>query len=253
MKWRLGSLLLIAGAASAFNIIIIWLRLEHLMDPRWHGDSQLQIALIVIAVVTIAGLVLIFKLAAPKPWVFAATALVVVAGFVPRAIDAYDESQARAAQTVADLAYEAKLLADLAERKQDIEARIAARRPYTPDEAEAFIELVRHSNLISQGRADHSVVAMALLQRALEGKVFDPNAPVKNRFKAGALPVPLFLALYRMIRQVPERPVETREWKILLLLTGNGADLSLPGVEPVAADLRKTATPVFNGVYLELK
>ena len=101
MKWRLGGLLLIVVAASAFNII--WLRLEHLMDPRWHGDSQLQIALIVIAVVTIAGLVLTFKLAAPKPWVFAATALVVVAGFVPRVIDAYDESQARATQTVADL------------------------------------------------------------------------------------------------------------------------------------------------------
>ena len=251
MQWRLGGLLLIAGAASAFNII--WLRLEHLMDPRWHGDSQLQIALIAIAVVTIAGLVLTFKLAAPKPWVFAATALIVVAGFVPRAIDAYDESQARAAQRVTDLAYEAKLLADLAERKQDIEARIAARRPYTPDEAEAFIELVRHSNLISRGLADHSAVAMALLQRALQAQVFDTNAPVKNRFQAGAPPLPLFLALYRMIRQVPERPVEARDWKILLLLTGHGADLSLPGAEPVAADLRKTATPVFNGVYLDLK
>jgi hypothetical protein len=251
MKWRLVGLLLVAAAASAFNIF--WLRLEHLMDPRWELDSQLLIVLIAIAVVTIAGMVLTFKLAVPTPWVLAATVLVVVAGFVPRAIDAYDESQARAAQAVADRAFEAKLLADLEARKADNEARIAARRPYTPEEAEAFIEIVRQSNLIYRGLADHSPVAMALLRRALEGKVFDPNAPVKNRFKAGAPPLPLFLAHYRMIRQVPERPVETREWKILLLLTGHGADLSLPGAEPVATDLRKTATPVLNGVYLDLK
>jgi hypothetical protein len=77
--------------------------------------------------------------------------------------------------------------------------------------------------------------------------------PVKNRFQAKAPPVPLFIQFHRLIRQVPERPVETREWKILLLFTGNGADLSMPGAEPVVADLRKTATPVFNGVYLELK
>lgn len=251
MKWRLVGLLLVAAVASAFNIV--WLRLEHLMDPRWQLDSQLLIALIAIAVVTVTGLVLTFKLAAPKPWVFAATALIVVAGLVPRAIDAYDKSQARAEQAVADRVFEAKLLSEIETRKQDVEARIAARRPYTPDEAEAFIEFVRQSNLTYRGRADHSAVAMALLQRALQGKVFDPNAPVKNRFKAGAPPLPLFLAFYRMIRQAPERPVETREWKILLLLTGHGADLSLPGAEPVAADLGKTATPVFNGVYLDLK
>jgi len=251
MKWWLGGLLLIACAASAFNIV--WLRLEHLMDPRWAGDSQLLIALVVIATVTVVGLVLTFKLAAPKPWVFTAVALVVVAGFVPRAIDVYDQGESRAEQAVADRAYEAKLLADLAARKQDVEARIAVRRPYTPEEAEAFIELVRDSNLTYRNLADHTGIAMPLLQRALEGKVFDPNAPVKNRFQAGAPPLPLFLAFHRKIRQAPERQVETREWKILLLLTGNGADLSLPGADLVAADLRKTATPVFEGVYLELK
>jgi hypothetical protein len=100
---------------------------------------------------------------------------------------------------------------------------------------------------------DRSAAAIAQMERALQGKVFDPNVPVKNRFKVGAPPLPLFVAFHRKIRQAPERPVETREWKILLLMTENGADLSLPGAEAVAADLRKTATRVFDGLYLELK
>ena len=252
MKWWLGGLVVAAGLASAFNVVS--LRLEHLMDPRWGArDTQLYIALIVIAVVTVVGLVLAFKLAAPKPWVFAAAALIIAAGFVPRAIYAYDQSQANAAQAVANRAYEAKLLADLDARKQDVEARIAARRPYAGEEAEEFIELVRHANLTYMSLPDRSAIAMALMARALQGKVFDPNVPVKNRFKAGAPPLPLFVAFHRTIRQAPERPVETREWKILLLMTGNSADLSLPGADAVAADLRKTATPAFDGLYLELK
>jgi hypothetical protein len=252
MKWWLGGLVLVAALASAFNVVS--LRLEHLMDPRWRArDIQLYIAQSVIGIATVVGLVLAFKRAAPKPFVFAAAALIVAAGFVPRAIFVCDGSQANSAQAVADRAYEAKLLADLEARKQDVEARIAARRPYTGEEAEEFIELVRHSNLTYMSLADHSAVAVALMQRALQGKVFDPNAPVKNRFKAGAPPLPLFVAFHRMIRQAPERPVEAREWKILLLMTGNGADLSLPVAEPVGSDLRKTATPVFDGLYLELK
>ena len=252
MKWWLGGLLLIAGLASAFNVVS--LRLEHLMDPRWGArDIQLYIALIVIGVVAVIGLVAAFKLAAPLPWVIAAAVLMVAAGYVPRAIYSYDQSQVLAAQAVANRAYEAKLLADLEARKQDVEARIAARRIYTGEEAEAFIELVRHSNLIYMNLPDRSEAARALMERALQGKVFDSNVPVKNRFKAGAPPLPLFIAFHRMIRQVPERTVETREWKILLLMTGNGADLSLPGAEAVVADLRKTATPVFDGLYLELK
>ena len=120
MKWWLGGLLLVAGAASAFNVVS--LRLEHLMDPRWGArDIQLYTALIVIGVVTLIGLVLAFKRVAPKPFVFAAAALIVVAGFVPRAIYIFDQSQANSSQAVANRAYEAKLLADLEARKQDVE------------------------------------------------------------------------------------------------------------------------------------
>jgi hypothetical protein len=252
MKWWLGGLVLVAGLASAFNVVS--LRLEHLMDPRWGArDIQLYIALIVIGVVTVIGLVLAFKLAAPKASIFAAAAVIVAAGFVPRAIYVYDQSQTNSAHAVANHAYEAKLLADLEARKQDVEAHIAARRLYTGEEVEEFIELVRHSNLTYMSLPDGSAAGMALMERALQGKVFDPNVPVKNRFNAGAPPLPLFVAFHRMIRQAPERLVETREWKLLLLMTGNGADLSVPVADAVAADLRKTATPLFDGLYLELK
>ena len=52
MKWWLGGLVLVAGLASAFNVVS--LRLEHIMDPRWGArDIQLYIALIVIGVVIV--------------------------------------------------------------------------------------------------------------------------------------------------------------------------------------------------------
>lgn len=63
----------------------------------------------------------------------------------------------------------------------------------------------------------------------------------------------MFLYFYRTkVRRSPESSIETRDWTILLLLVENGADLSAPSAAPLADDLRKTATPLYGGLYIQL-
>ncbi len=252
MKVGLTILLLLAAAASVVNLVLF--ALEHMMDPRWAGrDGQLLLAFGVIGAVTVAGVVLAFRHRAPGGWLIGAAVLVAIVGFVPRVIYEQEQREVRGAQAVVDRDFEAKLLAEIETRSRDIESRIVAQRPFTPDEAEALIKFVRDANLDYRKLADHTPKAMPLLQRALEGKVFDPNAPVPNRFRRGAPPEPLFLQFHKTIRQAPERSVLTHDWNIMLLLVANGADLSAPGADALAADLRKTAIPVHSGLYIELK
>jgi len=243
--------LLLAAVASAFNVVS--LRLEHLLDPRWYRDGELVAALIVIGVVTAAGLALAYWCRLANRWLVIAAIVVVVAGFVPRVLDGWHKRQEQATQSADNRDFEAKLLAGIETRSQDIEARIEAQKAYGPDEAEALIKLVQSANLTYRSLADHTAKAMPLLQRALEGKVIDPNVPVKNRFIAKAPPEPLFLQFYKTVRQRPEAPLLSRDWNIMLLLVANGANLTTPGAEPVVADLSRTATPLHDGLYVELK
>jgi hypothetical protein len=137
-----------------------------------------------------------------------------------------------------------------------VETRIAAGRPYTPEEADAFLAFVRRSNLsryLGYVRANHMPAALAMLQRALETKILDPNAPVRDFVMPPIGPVPLYLRLHRELRQRPDDSVLAQDWNILLLLIDSGADLSVPRAEPAVADLRKTATPEHGGLYLRLK
>ena len=96
-------------------------------------------------------------------------------------------------------------------------------------------------------------VVMAILRRALETKILDPNAPVTDWVMPPIGRVPLYLRLHRELRQAPGRLVLAQDWNILLMLIASGADLSVPLAEPVAADLRRTATPEHGGLYLQLK
>ena len=251
MKWWLSGLVLAAAAASAFNVIA--LRLENLLDPRWPSHGNLvAIALVAIGALTIGGVVLALK-RATVVLPLAAIALIIAAGFVPRMFHATAQREAQAAQAAATRALETKVLAEIEMRRRDLEARIAAHRPYEPEEAREFLAFVTGADLTTAGGPDHSARTIPLLQRALETRIVDANAMVKEPRRADLGPEPLFLNFYRRARPAPERPVLARDWKILLLLAANGADLSIPAAAPLVADLRKTATPVFNGLYIELK
>ncbi len=255
MKWVMTVVLLLAAAASVFSAILVFL--GNIMTPgAARLDRMVLIAVIAIVPITIGALLLAFKFhrAAAGRWLAAAAVLVVAIGLVPQIADWQWKAERAAAQKEEHLRYHARFLVNLEIRKQDVDTRIAARRPYTGAEAEAFVEFVRHSNLrtISNG-PDHTAVAMALLQSALEAKILDPNVPVRNRFIGNAPPVPMFLQYHKLIRQRPQDSVETRDWNILLLLVANGADMRVPETGALAADLRKKATPLYGGIYLDLK
>jgi len=252
MKWWPTGLLAAAAAASASNVAA--LTFEHLLDPRWGSEAQrLQaVSLIAIAALGAAGVWLTVRGASVR-WAFAAVVLMLAVGFVPRIYDSKLKSEMRAQQTAAIRALEAKVLGEIETRRQDVETRIAAQRPYQGGEARLFMVFVTDADMSRAGGPNHSPQSIALLQRALETKILDPNAIVKEPVRADRGPEPLFINFYRNVRQAPEQSVLGRDWKILKLLAANGADLSAPDAAPFAADLRKTEVPLYGGLYVELK
>ena len=252
MKWFLAILLLIVAVVSGGSVVL--LKIGNMMTPgAGPSDGLTLTALGLIVMLSVSGLVMAFKVqpAASTWWLIAAGVLVAVTAFVPQVVDWNWKAERSAERAAENRKYIANFLADLDARKQDIDARVEARRPYTPEEAKAFVEFVRRSNLYYVHGPDYMVVAMPLLQRALEGKVLDPNIIVASG-RADVGPEPMFLHLHRWIRQAPKQPVLTQDWNIFLLLVSKGADLSTPGAEAAAADLRKTVTPVYSGLYIEL-
>jgi hypothetical protein len=252
MKWWPIGLLVAAAVASALNVAA--LTFEHLLDPRWGSEARhLQaVSLIVIAAFSAGGVWLIVR-GASAGWAFAAVVLIAAVGFVPRIYDARLKAEVRASQSAAIRALEARVLAEIETRRQDVETRIAAQRPYQGDEARLFMVFVTDADISSAGGPNHSPQSIALLQRALETKVLDPNTIVKQPLRADRGPEPLSINFYRNVRQVPEQSLLGRDWTILKLLAANGADLTRPDAAPFAADLRKKETPLYGGLYVELK
>ena len=254
MRWFWAGVLVIAAAVAIGSLLLI--KIGNMMTPGAGPDDRLMLAALgAIVVVAVTGLVPAFRLpplASAVCTVFA-VALMAGAAFVPHAAD-WSEKAERAARIAAEQgAYQTRFLADLEARREDVEARIAAGRPFAPEEADAFLAFVRRSNLSYVQGPNHMPAAIALLRRALEAKILDPNAPVRDFVMAPIGPVPLYLRLHRELRQAPDQPVLAQDWNILLLLIAGGADLSVPLAAPVAADLRKTATPEYGELYLRLK
>jgi hypothetical protein len=252
MKWWPIGLLVAAAVASALNVAA--LTLEHLLDPRWGSEARhlRVISLIAIAAFSAGGVWLIVRGVSAR-WLFGAIVLIVAAGFIPRVYDVRLNAEIQAGQVAAIRALETKVLGEIETRRQDVEARIAAQRPYQGDEARLFLVFVTDADISRAGGPNHSPQSIALLQRALETKILDPNTVMKEPVYVNFGPEPLFIKFYRQARQVPEHSVLGRDWKILKLLAANGADLAAPGAAPFAADLRKTEIPLYNGLYIDLK
>jgi hypothetical protein len=249
-KWSLSAVLLLAAVASAFSAIA--LKFENMMRHDFAPyDAVLLATLGAIAALTVAGLALARGRDAnsARRRLLAFTALVIAAGAAPRMILALERGveQARTERTE-----QAKDAAELAERKADIEARIAAGTSYSPDEAMRFVKYVEESGHPPYNSAAVMAGAFALLDRALSGKVIDPNMIVKDRLRADLGPEPLFIHYHRWIRQDPRRTVRAWDWRVMVRLARN-ADLSTPEAARAAADLRKTAMPLHDGLYFELK
>lgn len=259
MRWIwLGATL---AAATASTISLLFLVLSFIMRS---GASEVEtIALtafcVVIAVFVIA--VILAFTTSPPLWRFVfptAIAVILIAGFVPHLLSAQAERQVARARAAADQAFEAKVVADIAAIGREVDRRIAEKRPYTPQEMLAFLNFVGDTNLTYRSRGDHSPEALALLKRALDAKLVDPNAMVRGPRPVDVADVPLFLQFYRSRIRWSTRPpgavrVDKIDWDIFRLLAAGGADLAQSAAAPAVEDLQRKATVDDTGRYLELE
>jgi len=119
MRWWPLALLLLAAAASIFNVLLLFV--ENMMSPGWSSHEPLVSGTLgAIVVMTLVGLLLppAFGIGRARPWLLALTVLVVGAGFVPRMVVADAKTKAAAEQAVRAREDQAKLMAAIAARKE---------------------------------------------------------------------------------------------------------------------------------------
>jgi hypothetical protein len=246
MKWGWVAALLVAAAASIFNVA--WFQLENLLRPLSPAMNWTMLAAIgAVLLLTIGALVLVFRGKDLARRLSVAILLVLVVGFAPRVLNVVERHTAASIRSEENRRFELVVKHDIQLRKRDVEERISAQRPYSPAEALAFVESVGDSDLSYRSQTDHSDTTLALLQRALENKIVDPNGMVKGVRPVDVKSEPLFLLFYRAtVRPTGRGPVRARDWKVLQLLVANGADLTVVGAERLVEDLRKTPKPIDN-------
>jgi hypothetical protein len=188
-------------------------------------------------------------------WLSAIMAATLLAGLVPWAADAarhYADVQADLRES---RRIEAEFLDKLAAQRREVAARIAEKRPFTPEQAFDFLWFVSGSDLSYRSLPDYSADALALLQQALDGKIIDPN----GRVTAGPYPrlngLPLFLYFYRSWVKpgIDANALRIKEWDLLMTIVRAGADLSLPEADALNADLRKTPVPGASETFIRLR
>jgi len=233
---RIGTIVAQSLAAVLGVGLVFVSLLDEIMGPSFAAADRARIfALIAIALLTAAVVVAELKRrAVPAIAVVAAMVLTLAAGAWP--IYVYDkekhEAKARSeVQRLADAAAaDAKALARIEARRRDVESRLAERRPYAGQDALQFVVEVSYADLRYLGLSDRSETVRALLKRALDEKLIDPNVPVKGSRPVDTKPEPLFLQYYRAdVRPYPTAQISMRNWETLKLLVANGADLTLEG------------------------
>jgi hypothetical protein len=220
--------------------------LAEIMGPSFAAADRARL-LAVAAIGLITAAVVIAELkrrAVPIVAVAAAMALTLAAGAWPNYV--YDKEKREAkerseAQRRADAAVQdAKALARIEARTRDVESRLAERRPYGGQDALAFVNEVSSVDLRYLGLLDRSETMRALLKRALEERLIDPNVLVKGPRPVDVNPEPLFLHYYRAeIRPYPTAQISVRNWMTFKLLVASGADMTIEGARPLAEDLKK--------------
>ena len=247
------------AAVLGFGLVFVSL-LNEIMGPSFAAADRARLfALITIVLLTAAVVILEFKRrAVPTTAFVAALVLTLAAGAWPNYV--YNKEKRVAAERyearkrVDDAAADAKALARVEARQRDVESRLAERRSYEGQDALQFVVEVSSVDLRYLGLPDRSETVRALLKRALEAKLLDPNVLVKGSRPVDVNPEPLFVHYYRAdIRPYPTAQISVRNWETLKLLVANGADLTLEGAQPLAADLKKSAVVEPSGRYMELR
>lgn len=248
--------LIVLAAAAAFAFLFVTILSVMLRTKSARVETFVTWGGVAVIVIAIAGLLAVARRTPRmgRPWTLTAVviAAIAAAGAAPMLVDhvllSVEEAQAQAERDQA-----ARLLRDeIVSRAEDVTARIAAHRPYTPDEAFGLVWLVGRAASSGEGGPK----AMDLLRRALDAGLIDPN----GRLTRGAPTVvgqPLYVGVHTLfIAAQPGasvRTFESADWEILKLLVAHGADLSLPGGAAVAADLGRKPVLDGNGRFMHLE
>ena len=244
---------LIVAAASIWNLVKF--RLDNLLDPSipelttlsWYG------AFLFVAV----AVILAIRLRLARPWIrrvalVLALVVIVAAGFAPRLVDAYISQQQQAVQQAEGADVEMEFQSAYLDRSDDIDARTDAHKPYTGEEALAFLEFAADSDLTWRSLPDHTPETFALVEQAITAGVLDPNTIVAPPV-ADSSPKTVTLAFYdKRIRPAAPLTIARHDWEVLQILVATGADVSSPDAAPLRADLARTVVPG-TGRYLQLK
>jgi hypothetical protein len=174
-------------------------------------------------------------------WILApALAVVLAAGFLPRAVDvavlAEEEAVEISEDTAAEMAFQEQHLA----WSDDIATRVEESRPWTADEGFAFLEFAADSDLTWRSLPDHTPQAFALVEEALAEKILDPDALTTAAGVADSPAVTLTMLWYdRRVRPGSPRAIDRHDWAVLQMLVAANADLTADDAAPLREDLAK--------------
>lgn len=239
---------LVLALLSFGNMIAF--RMQNLLKPSWpdittYGFYAGSAAIVILTVVAIL---------LRRWWILVpALVLIVAAGFLPRAADFYAQSQQQAADQAAGADAEMQFQSDYLDRSDDVDDRIANKKPFTADEALAFLDFASHADLSWRSLPDHTPEAFTLVEQAIAGGILDPNMVTTTTPTADSPAVTLTVAFYdKRIRPSSPNTIEKHAWDVLQILIAKGADVSGPDATQLRADLAKTVV-LGEGRYLSLK
>ena len=239
-------LTLLALVVAALSVFCVWfLLVTYVMRSTPAIINTIMIAaLVVIALGFVAALIFAWQPGRGHAY-SAALAVMLIAGIGSNVFNWIRSGIVAETQRVEDAAerkaIEAKFLSQLEVYRKELPERIAARKPFTPREAEKFLDFVQGADLSYRLMPDHSPQAFPLLKQAMDEKIFDPNARIKGPRPVDVAEEPLFVQYYKFYLQsgatMPTPHVRERDWTIFQMLIAGGANLD----DPTAALLRDKA------------
>lgn len=258
-------LALLALAVAAVSVCLVWFLLATYVMRSL--PSVIETAMLVALAVIAAGLcaALVFARRPEPGWTYrAALAVMLIAGIAPAAVDwvrttieAANKGVEDANKKTEQLAFEAKFLSQLESYKKDIANRISAQTPFTPREAQEFLEFVQGSNLSYRSLPDYSPQAFGVFKQALDGKILDPNVRVKGLRATDVSEEPLFVVYYKFYLQsgatMAQKRVREREWTLFQMLLAGGANLDDPAAAVLRDVVKREAVPYEVEGWVRLK
>ena len=224
---------IVVAALSLANIVLF--SLDNLLATN-QPTTTINIAFAAIFALTVAGIAVGWKAGTPRAPALLFIILTVAAGFAPRVVARYEAEAAIRLRAQEDRRAAEGVQDDLGRWTAEVDARMAAHKALTGVEAWAMLDAVRTAVLRDRGPE-----AIALLQKAIEGKVLDPNTPVQGKRPVDTAPRPLFLQFYKEAVEPGRRvnALRAADWQLMQILA-QGADLTHPDAAALATDLRKT-------------